>query len=64
MRKYTTLPYTEYPVAIGNYSETGRQPITQIIIHSTVAANLVAGNATRLFANNDATAYLAFEAEI
>ncbi len=35
-RKYTTLPYTEYPVATGNFDKT-RKPITQIIIHSTVS---------------------------
>lgn len=34
-RKYTTLPYTEYPVATGNFDKS-RKPITQIIIHSTV----------------------------
>lgn len=35
-RKYTSLPYTEYPVAIGNFDKS-RKPITQIIIHSTVS---------------------------
>lgn len=36
-RKYTTLPYTEYPVAVGNFDKS-RKPITQIIIHSTVGS--------------------------
>jgi hypothetical protein len=35
-RKYTSAyPWTEYPVAEGNFDKT-RKPITQIIIHSTV----------------------------
>lgn len=35
-RKYTSLPYTEYTVATGNFDKS-RKPITQIIIHSTVS---------------------------
>ena len=35
-RKYTSLPYTEYTVATGNF-DTSRKPITQIVIHSTVS---------------------------
>jgi len=37
-RAYTSLPYIEYPVAVGNYSTVGRKPIEQIIIHSTVSS--------------------------
>jgi hypothetical protein len=44
MRKYTTLAYIEYPVATGNYSESGRLPVTQIIIHSTVSPYMSAVN--------------------
>lgn len=33
-RKYTTLPYTEYPVAYGNF-DTQRSPIDRIVLHST-----------------------------
>ena len=34
MRKYTTLKWTEYPVADGNYDET-RKPIDLVVLHHT-----------------------------
>lgn len=35
-RKYTSLPYTEYPVAIGNF-DISRKPIDRIVLHHTVS---------------------------
>lgn len=35
-RKFTTLPYTEYPVADGHYDET-RLSITKIVLHSSAS---------------------------
>ena len=35
-RKYTTLPFTEYPVAAGHY-DTTRLPITKIVLHSSAS---------------------------
>lgn len=37
MRKYTTLPYTELPVAEGNYG-TDRLPIKYIVMHTMVGS--------------------------
>ena len=36
MRKYTSLPYTEYPVAIGHFDKS-RSPITTIVLHSSAS---------------------------
>lgn len=35
-RKYTTLPFTKYPVADGHYDET-RAPISLIVLHSSAS---------------------------
>lgn len=35
-RKYTSLPYTEYPVAAGHF-DTNRAPIVKIVLHSSAS---------------------------
>ena len=39
-RKYTSLPFTEYPVAEGHY-DTTRKPITKVVLHSSASTRQV-----------------------